>query len=92
MTESIALLRSERTVHEPCEIGTITEWLYVGDPTWDVSRPVISGSVEQLAESLREYAAMGVSHLQVRFPSRSADELVDQVRAFGTEVGPLLTR
>jgi hypothetical protein len=33
---------------------------------------------------------VGVNHLQVRFPSRSVDELVDQVTAFGEQVGPLL--
>jgi hypothetical protein len=31
-----------------------------------------------------------VTHLQVRFPSRTLAELVDQVAAFGAEVGPLL--
>jgi hypothetical protein len=33
---------------------------------------------------------LGVSHLQLRFPSRSAAELCDQMAAFGQEVGPLL--
>jgi len=31
-----------------------------------------------------------VQHLQPRFPSRSADELVEQVTRFGTEVWPLV--
>jgi hypothetical protein len=35
---------------------------------------------------------MGVSHVQMRFPSRSVEELCDQMTAFGEEVGPLLTR
>jgi hypothetical protein len=39
---------------------------------------------------LRKWAAVGVNHLQVRFPSRSVDELIDQITTFGTAVGPLL--
>ncbi len=42
--------------------------------------------------SMNEYGAMGVSHLQVRFQSRSIDELCDQIERFGAEVGPHLTR
>jgi hypothetical protein len=33
---------------------------------------------------------MGVTHAQVRFRSRSADELTDQIDAFGAAVAPLL--
>ena len=99
MPQLIAMLHEERKAthgdvggDDGVEIGAITEWLYVGTPSWDVGRPCISGSAQQLAEDLREYGAMGVSHLQVRFPSRSVDELVDQVAAFGDAVGPLLRR
>jgi hypothetical protein len=35
---------------------------------------------------------MGVSHIQMRFPNRSLDELCDQIAAFGEQVGPLLSR
>jgi alkanesulfonate monooxygenase SsuD/methylene tetrahydromethanopterin reductase-like flavin-dependent oxidoreductase (luciferase family) len=72
------------------DIGAISEWLYVGTPSWDVGRPCTSGSAEQLAEALRRWSAVGVNHLQVRFPSRDVNELVAQVEAFGAEVGPLL--
>jgi probable F420-dependent oxidoreductase len=72
------------------DIGAISEWLYVGDPTWDVNRPCVSGSPEQIADSLMQWANVGVNHLQVRFPSRGVDELADQVTAFGEQVGPLL--
>jgi probable F420-dependent oxidoreductase len=72
------------------DIGAITEWLHVGTPSWDVDRPCVSGSPEELADALRRWADVGVNHLQVRFPSRSADELVEQVERFGAEVGPLL--
>lgn len=74
----------------PGDIGCITEWIYNGTPTWDLDRPHISGSPEKIAEKMRAWAATGVNHLQVRFPSRSADELGEQMEAFGTTVGPLL--
>jgi hypothetical protein len=62
----------------------------VGEPGWDVGARTISGPPEQLAESLNEYAGMGVSHVQVRFRNRSLQELLDQMDAFAAEVAPLL--
>ena len=64
--------------------------MYVGTPSWDLARPAVTGSPEQIADALRQWGKVGVNHLQVRFPSRSADELVEQVERFGAEVGPLL--
>ena len=56
-----------------------------------------SGSVTFNAKSItgvkpHVITAMGISHVQVRFASRSADELCDQVTQFGEEIGPHLTR
>jgi hypothetical protein len=50
----------------------------------------VSGSPEQIADSLMQWANVGVNHLQVRFPSRGVEELADQITAFGEQVGPLL--
>ena len=91
MPEMVALFRSERG-DGTGDIGAISESIYVGDPAWDLDRPAATGSPEQIAESLRAWAAVGVNHLQVRFASRSASELVDQVTAFGATVGPLLSQ
>lgn len=71
-------------------IGAIVEPLYVGEPRWDVGRRTLSGAAERIADSLREYGAMGVQQIQVRFRSRSRDELVDQMAEFGSAVAPLL--
>jgi probable F420-dependent oxidoreductase len=95
MPESIAYLRAHRDKMRPDadpEIGVITEAMYVGEPGWEVARGAITGPPEMLADSMNEYGAMGVSHLQVRFQSRSIDELCDQIERFGVEVGPHLTR
>ena len=91
MPKSVGLYRKERG-DDTGDIGAISEWLYVGEPQWDVNRPCVSGSPEQLADNLNRWVAVGVNHLQVRFPSRGVEELVDQVTAFGEQVGPLLGR
>src|SRR5438094_1901445 len=75
---------------EPIDIGTITETLYVGAPEWDVGPRTLSGPADRLAERLREFGAMGVNHLQVRFRNRSLAELLDQMDAFAAEVAPVL--
>lgn len=93
MPEQIDELRVHRDKArngEPIDIGTITEFLYVGEPSWEMGRGVTSGPPARLAESLREFGAMGVTNLQVRFKARSCGELEDQMAAFGTDVAPLL--
>lgn len=91
MPQLVDLYRQERG-DDTGDIGAITPWLHVGVPTWDVGRECVSGAPEQVADALLRWAAVGVNHLQVRFPSRSADELCDQISAFGAEVAPLLAR
>ncbi|WP_199828719.1 LLM class F420-dependent oxidoreductase [Streptomyces sp. XY413] len=86
----ICELRAEAGVDAPFEVGAITEALYVGEPAWDTGRRTLTGKAEALAESLREYRALGVDQIQVRFRSRDRAELVDQITAFGAEVAPHL--
>jgi probable F420-dependent oxidoreductase len=92
MPDAIRLLTTTRDlagISNPCAIGAITDFIYVGPAAWDVG-DALTGAPDQIAESLREYVAMGVSHLQVRFKARSATELCDQMTAFGSLVAPLL--
>ena len=90
--DSIRRRRDEHRPGQPLDLGVITERIYLGDPDWKLPRGTISGRADQVAASLNEYGAMGVSHLQVRFASRSAGELCDLVEAFGADVGPQLVR
>jgi probable F420-dependent oxidoreductase len=93
LPEQIADLHRQREaagIADPIDIGANCEPIYVGEPAWDVGRGVLHGSAERIAESLNQFAAMGVNHLQVRFKARSIDEQLDQMDAFGTMVGPLL--
>jgi probable F420-dependent oxidoreductase len=90
MPALVELYRQERG-DETGDIGAITEWLYVGEPSWDLNRRASTGSAEQIAAALQAWVAVGVNHLQVRFASRSASELIDQIAAFAATVGPLLS-
>ncbi|MFI1965709.1 TIGR03619 family F420-dependent LLM class oxidoreductase [Streptomyces pathocidini] len=83
-------LREEAGVEEPIAVGAIAEPLYVGDPGWEVGRRTLTGKPDRLAESLREYAAIGVHQIQVRFRSRDAGELLDQMAAFAADIAPHL--
>ncbi len=90
-------LRDELRGGQPLDIGTIAEPLYlVGDGTggssdWSLPSFVVRGGPTEVADSLRELAALGVNHLQVRFMARSATELCDQVAAFGEQVAPVVS-
>lgn len=95
MPAQIAFLlehRKQTLGDEPIDLGTITEFLYVGDPGWDVGGHTLSGSADQIVEQLNTFGAMGVSHLQVRFRNRSLAELLDQMDAFHRDVAPHLQR
>lgn len=59
---------------------------YIGEPTFDVPSWTLTGSVDRLVDRIGQLADEGVTHAQVRIPSRSCDELVDQIHRFGSEV------
>ena len=93
LPEQIATIRAHRRKvrgDEPIAIGANSEWLYVGKPPFDVGPNARTGSGQEIAASLRELGAMGVSHLGVRFRSRSCTELLHQLEAFASEVAPHL--
>lgn len=77
---------------DPIDVGTITELVYVGEPGWDLGDGTLSGPPKRIADQLNEFGAMGVSHLQIRFRSRSLSELLDQMDAFHRDVAPHLGR
>jgi probable F420-dependent oxidoreductase len=83
--------RERARAGDPIDIGALSGPLYVGTPTWDVGR-CVKGDPEKIAGYLRTYRDMGANHVQLRFRSRSLDEQLDQLRAFATDVAPLLDR
>jgi probable F420-dependent oxidoreductase len=88
--ERLHELRHAASRHGEFTVGAIAPFLYVGDPGWDTGKGCLAGDREKLAGYLRGYATMGVDQVQVRFRSRTCDELCDQIRAFGADVAPLL--
>jgi probable F420-dependent oxidoreductase len=94
MPDAIATLHALRDKagrgSDAVDIGAIAPFLYVGAPGWDTGRQCLTGSADRLASYLRDYGEMGVGQVQVRFRSRSADELCDQIGVFAAEVAPLL--
>jgi probable F420-dependent oxidoreductase len=85
-------MRDEFREGAPIDIGGIADFLHVGTPPTGLDLPpgTVSGPAEKVAGYLRRFAEAGVGQVQVRFPSRNAEELCDQIAAFGSEVAPLV--
>lgn len=92
LPSQIATIKKHRGEDVPIEIGANSEWLYVGTPRFELGPGSRAGSGEEIAASLRALRAMGVSLCGVRFKTRSADELCDQIAAFAAEVAPHLNQ
>ncbi len=92
--DQITFIRERRVAagrgDDPIDIGALVGAAYVGEPTWDVGDHTLAGPPAKLAHVLGKYAALGVGQVQIRFRSRSATELIDQIQAFGADVLPLL--
>jgi len=93
MAGGIARLRELRAAagraDDPFVVGALSGPMYVGSPSWDVGRSVV-GPPERIAKYLQSLVDVGVEQIQVRFRSRDAGELCDQLAAFGAEVMPLV--
>jgi probable F420-dependent oxidoreductase len=93
MPAAIAFIKQHRARTRgdvPIEIGMNAPWLYVGRPAFDVGPQTRSGTPAELADLLRGIARLGVQHCGVRFRSRTCEELIEQIEAFGQEVAPLI--
>jgi probable F420-dependent oxidoreductase len=83
-------LRAELRPDDPIAVGALCGPIHVGTASWELPRGTMSGSSAVLAEHLHGWVELGASHLQLRFPSRSVDELCDQMAAFAETVAPLV--
>jgi probable F420-dependent oxidoreductase len=82
-------LREEAGREGPFVIGGGVN-LYVGQPSFDVPQWTVTGEPDKLAAAVRELVAVGVNHVAIRVPSRSCEEHIDQIAAFGRDVAPLV--
>jgi probable F420-dependent oxidoreductase len=88
MAAGVAFIREHRARtrgDDPIVLGALSGPIYLGEPTWDTGR-CVHGPPGRIAEHLDGLAALGVDQIQVSFPSRSCDELVDQIARFSDEV------
>lgn len=94
LVTTLRRMREEDRPGAPLDIGGLTDCLHVGTPPDGMEIPprTVHGSPDQIATYLRTFTAAGVGQVQVRFPSRGANELCDQIAAFGAEVAPLVDR
>lgn len=92
MLADLRRLRDEHRGGAPLDIGGIADAIYVGQPPDGLELPqrAVSGTPERIAGYLLPFAEAGVGQIQVRFPSRTVEELCDQIAAFGAEVIPLV--
>jgi alkanesulfonate monooxygenase SsuD/methylene tetrahydromethanopterin reductase-like flavin-dependent oxidoreductase (luciferase family) len=92
MRTAIATLRQLREAagrEGPFAIGGGVN-LYVGQPSFEVPQWTVTGEPHKLAVAVRDLAALGVNHVAIRIPSRSCEEHIDQIAAFGRDVAPLV--
>jgi probable F420-dependent oxidoreductase len=93
MGAAISSLREEREraglVFDGFAVGGGVSF-YVGAPSWEVPDWIVTGPPDAISDRIAELGAIGVTHVQVRPQSRTCDEFVDQIAAFGSEIAPLL--
>lgn len=92
----VALLRAEldrngRTT-DGFVVGHVAPFAYIGDGFDGIRDDAITGSAHDVAERLLAATPGGVNELHVRFCSRSASELCDQLIAFASDVMPALRK
>ena len=93
MKEQIDYIRAHCDKVRPgahIDYGWLPEFIYIGEPFFETTNRHITGSLDQIAESLRYSTTIGCNVLHLSFRSRSAEEYCDQIAAFGRDVWPLI--
>lgn len=93
MRAALARIREERRLHlgdDPIDLGAFAEPIHIGEPFDGLADYAATGSPDQIAARLMRFTEMDVSHVQLRFPARSAAEQCEQLERFGAEVWPLV--
>jgi probable F420-dependent oxidoreductase len=90
LIERLLAERARSGVDGPFDIGANAPPIHLRGNGWEIGAGTLVGPAPFLAERLREYASLGVCHVQLRFRSHSLEELLDQMEAFHRDVAPLL--
>ena len=59
---------------------------YLGQPGFEIPSWTVHGSSERIIDAVGQLADQGVTHAQVRIPSLSCDDLVEQISRFAHDV------
>jgi alkanesulfonate monooxygenase SsuD/methylene tetrahydromethanopterin reductase-like flavin-dependent oxidoreductase (luciferase family) len=54
------------------------------------TRRALIGTPEEVAEDIRQYQKLGVTHLVFTFRTRKTEEAVETIERFATQVRPLV--
>ena len=65
-----------------------TEW--TAQPAPDGERRLMTGTVEQIADDVRSFKAIGVKHFNMSFGGSSLTEVTDNIQKFADDVMPLI--
>ena len=71
-------------------IGHITRPVYVGTPDFEVGEATVTGSADEIAETLLADTPEGVNQMQLRVIARSVDECCDQLERVADSIIPTL--
>ncbi|MGE0877380.1 MAG: TIGR03619 family F420-dependent LLM class oxidoreductase [Acidimicrobiia bacterium] len=63
---------------------------YLGDPGRELPPYIVTAGPEAVAQAVRDQAAIGVTDFQLRIPSRSHTDLIEQLEAFCSDVVPVV--
>jgi alkanesulfonate monooxygenase SsuD/methylene tetrahydromethanopterin reductase-like flavin-dependent oxidoreductase (luciferase family) len=69
---------------------TLLRPMQILDRPAESPRRALIGTAEQVAEDIRAYAQVGVSHLVCGFRTTNGQEMLQQVERFAAEVRPLV--
>ena len=59
-------------------------------PGQDVARRLMTGTPEQIADDVRAFKTLGLTHFNVSFPASSLNEMTDAMQKFAEDVMPMV--
>lgn len=80
--------RDPATVDIAYVVLTPLDW--TAQPGQDGNRRIMTGTPEQIAEDMRAFKALGLTHFNATFPASSLSEMTDAMQKYSEDVVPLV--
>jgi probable F420-dependent oxidoreductase len=96
LADGIAKLAAiaEKQGRDPATIDkayvALTPLSWSAEPGHDTPRRILTGTPEQIAEDVRAFGNVGVTHFNVSFPTSTVNEATDAIQKFSEDVMPLI--